>query len=86
MMLLTKVSLLRYWCTCDRWELDAFSRFGMATPHFPVPERLTVCGLVAALSAISSTAARLPFAVGVNVTLTVQLLPAASVVPQVVAD
>jgi hypothetical protein len=54
--------------------------------HFPVPERLTVWGLVIALSLIFSTATRLPFAVGVNVILTVQLLPAASVVPQVVAD
>jgi len=54
--------------------------------HFPVPERLTVWGLVIALSATSSTAARAPFAVGLNVTLTVHFAPAAKVAPQVVAD
>ena len=54
--------------------------------HLPVPERLAVWGLVIALSATSSTATRVPFAVGVNVILTVQFALAASVVPQVVAD
>jgi hypothetical protein len=39
----------------------------------PVPERPTTCGLPAALSAIVSEAARLPLAVGLKVTLMVQL-------------
>jgi hypothetical protein len=49
----------------------------------PVPERLTVCGLAPALSAMVKEAVRLPPAVGVNVTLMVQLPPAATELPQV---
>jgi hypothetical protein len=52
----------------------------------PVPVRLTVCGLPAALSETVSVAVRLPGAVGVNVTLMVQLPPAASELPQVVVS
>ena len=44
----------------------------------PVPERLTVCGLPLALSVMLSEAVRLPLAEGVNLTLIVQLAPAAS--------
>src|ERR1700685_469717 len=54
--------------------------------HFPMPERLTVWGLVIALSAISMVAKRVPFAVGLNSMLTVQLVDAAKIDPQVVAD
>jgi hypothetical protein len=43
----------------------------------PVPFSETDCGLPVALSAILSVAARAPFAVGVNVTLIVQLAFAA---------
>ena len=53
----------------------------------PVPVRLTDCWLPATLLLLSVTfkeAARLPEAVGVNVTLIVQLLPAASELPHVV--
>jgi uncharacterized protein YybS (DUF2232 family) len=49
----------------------------------PVPERLTVCGLPLALSVMLTEAARLPLAEGVNVTLIVQLPPAATELPQV---
>jgi len=49
----------------------------------PVPERLTVCGLLGALSVKESEAVRLPVAVGVKVTLTVQLAPAATELPHV---
>ena len=42
----------------------------------PVPLKLTDCGLPLALSAKFSDAPRLPVAEGVNVTLTVQVLPA----------
>jgi hypothetical protein len=47
----------------------------------PVPLRLTVCGLFAALSLIESVAVRLPVAEGVNVTLTVQVLLSVTVAP-----
>ena len=50
----------------------------------PVPERLTVCGLPLALSVMLTEAVRLPLAEGVNVTLIVQLAPAASELPQCV--
>ena len=52
----------------------------------PVPVAVSVCGLPAALSVMVSVALRAPAAVGLKVTLKVQLAPAASVagsVPQV---
>ncbi len=52
--------------------------------YLPVPDRLTVCGLLASLSFTSSTAERFPVSVGVKVTLTLQVFRAASVLPQVV--
>ena len=48
----------------------------------PVPERLAVCGLPLALSVTVKDAERAPVALGVNVTLIVQLELAASDVPQ----
>ena len=48
----------------------------------PVPLRLTVCGLPAALSAIVSVALLVPVAVGVKATLTVQLPLGATAEPQ----
>jgi len=47
-----------------------------------VPESGTVCGLFAALSVIVRAPVRAPSCSGVKVILIVQLLPAASVVPQ----
>ena len=52
----------------------------------PVPVRLMICGLSLALSVMVNAALRLPAAVGVNVTLTVQLPPAATELPQVVVS
>jgi hypothetical protein len=49
----------------------------------PVPERATVWGLPLALSVMLTEAERLPLAVGVKVTLIVQLLLAATELPQV---
>jgi len=49
----------------------------------PVPERPTVCGLLGALSVRVTEAALLPVAVGVKVTLIVQLAPAATELPHV---
>ena len=48
----------------------------------PIPERLTVCGLPGALSAIFNEAVRLPGRVGVKMTLIEQLPPAATEDPQ----
>jgi hypothetical protein len=49
----------------------------------PLPASDTVCGLLFALSVIVRVPVRLPVAVGVNVTLTVQFAPAATEVPHV---
>jgi hypothetical protein len=54
-------------------------RLGSAVP---VPERLAVCGLFVALSVTVNVPLRAPVAVGVNVTLIVQLAPAATLAPQ----
>ena len=48
----------------------------------PVPVRITVCGEPGALLAISRFAVRVPAAVGVKVTLRLQLAPAARLVVQ----
>ena len=48
----------------------------------PVPVRLAVCGLPLALSVILTEAVRLPGAVGVKLTLIVQLPPAGTEPPQ----
>ena len=52
----------------------------------PVPVRLTVCGLPLALSAMETAAVRVPAAVGLKVTLMMQLAVAARVAPQVVVS
>src|SRR5438874_11997464 len=51
-------------------------------PDAPVPESDAVCGLLAAESVSVSVPVRVPAAVGVNVTFTVQLAPAAKLAPQ----
>ena len=48
----------------------------------PVPVRLAVCGLLVALSVTVNVPLRVPVAVGVKVTLIVQLVPPATLVPQ----
>ena len=50
----------------------------LATAAVPVPVRLTLCGLPVALSVRVTAAVRVPLAVGVKVTLIVQLAPAAT--------
>jgi hypothetical protein len=49
----------------------------------PVPDKLTVWGLPAALSTIVTVPVRVPATVGENVTLIVQLPPGATLAPQV---
>ena len=51
----------------------------------PVPDKVTVCGLLLALSVTVIVPGSLPATVGVNVTLMVQFPPAATEVPQVLA-
>jgi hypothetical protein len=53
-----------------------------ATEAVPVPESATVCGLLTASLAKVMAAVRVPFAVGVKVTLIVHLAPAATLDPQ----
>jgi hypothetical protein len=49
----------------------------------PVPLKVTVCGLLLALSVMVRVPLTVPVAVGVNVTLTVQAPPASMPVPQI---
>jgi hypothetical protein len=56
------------------------------TGALPVPLRLTVCGLLMALSAKVSVPVAAPSATGVKVTPTVQVAPAAMPVPQVLLE
>jgi hypothetical protein len=60
-----------------------FRLVGESFAVVPIPLRLTFCGLPAALSVMLSAAERVPDAVGLNVTLILQLAPAASELPQV---
>ena len=55
----------------------------LTVAEVPVPLRLRDWGLPVALSVKLTEADRLPLAVGSNVTLTVQLAPAATELPQV---
>src|SRR5437867_5117935 len=48
----------------------------------PVPVRLTLCGLFAALSVMTTDPVSVPSVVGVKVTLMAQLAPCATLVPQ----
>jgi hypothetical protein len=63
-------------------KLEAESEAAAAVP---VPERVTVCGLFAALSLIERVAVRFPVADGVKVTLTVQVPLGVTVAPVQVA-
>jgi len=56
--------------------------FRLAIGPSPVPARLDICGLPGAVSLIATPPVRDPAAVGVNVTLTVQLPAAGNEVPQ----
>jgi hypothetical protein len=52
----------------------------------PVPVKLTVCGLPAALSEMLRVPLRVPVAVGVKVTVIVQSAPAATELPQLLVS
>lgn len=66
------------WLLKDRLGADS-----PAMGPLPVPVRLMLCGLSLALSVRVMVAERVPVTVGEKVTLTVQLLPDATGVPQV---
>src|SRR6266496_4451847 len=63
-----------------------FREVGVSLIAVPVPTRLTTCGLGDALSVNVKFPFRVPFAVGVKVTLTAQLAPVATVAPQVLLE
>jgi hypothetical protein len=56
------------------------------TLGLPIPSKFTVCGLFPASSVTVIVPARVPVAVGVSVTLIVQLLPTATRAPQVLVS
>ena len=58
----------------------------MVKGRTPVPLSATVCGESGAVSLMASEPVSTPPSVGVNVTVDLQVLPAASVEPQLVAD
>ena len=55
----------------------------MVPEETPLPLNAAVCGLPLALSVTARLAVRVPVAVGLNVALIVQLVPAARLAPQV---
>ena len=63
--------------------IEVAERLAVVVGAVPVPVRLTVCGLPEALSVMLKVPVRIPEAVGVNVTLMVQLAPTATELPQV---
>src|SRR5438477_6103097 len=69
------------WLPNARLAGDKLTAAGVAV--VPVPERLTLCGLPAALSVMVTAPARAPAAAGVKVMLMGHPAPAASEVPQV---
>jgi hypothetical protein len=64
------------------WPNERLDGESVTVGATPVPVRLTLCGLPLALSVTVSDAVRVPDADGVNVTLIVQLAPAATLLPQ----
>src|SRR6202521_5998839 len=75
------LAVLSCWVAKVRLVADKLTA-GAATV-VPLPVRLTVCGLPVALSVMVMVPGRLPVAVGVKVTVMVQLAAAATDVPQV---
>jgi hypothetical protein len=55
---------------------------GVTMTVVPLPDKVTLCGEVDALSVMVTVPGRLPLVVGANVTLTVQVTPPPNEVPQ----
>ena len=68
----------RFWLPKGRLAIET-----LAVGALPVPLTPKACGLVLALSVMLTEAERAPVAVGLKVTLMVQVLPAATGLPQV---
>ena len=67
----------------NRFLNEGYLRSTAIERYLPVPVRLTMCGLPAALSVIVTAPVRIPVALGVNLTLILQLDPAATDEPHV---
>ena len=65
------------------WIPRPFAGEVSSVSYLPRPVKPTSCGLPIALSVMASVPVCVPLTVGVKVTLTAQLLPAANVLPQV---
>lgn len=70
------------WLTLPKDKLEGAAAT-IPEPPLPSPERATCCGLLPALSVKARAAVRVPEAVGLKRTVTVQLAEAARVEPQV---
>jgi hypothetical protein len=71
------------YCCVDPAAIDAFAGVTASDTRLaaaPVPLKVTICGLLFALSVNVSVPVRVPVRVGLKVTDTVQLAPAAIVV------
>ena len=73
------VALMAHWAPAARLDPQVFV---WAKSPLLVPVRLTAWGVLEALSLIVSVPVRVPVAVGLKVTLMVQLPPAATELPQ----
>ena len=78
-----KVIVLAALVVPDAWLENVKIVGETVTGTEPVPFKVTVCGLLSALSVNVSEPLRAPVALGVNVTPTEQAAPAAMLVPQV---
>ena len=63
-----------------------FNDVGDTVIDWPTPVKATVCGLPGALSVNDKRPVRVPFLVGVKVTLTAQFAPAGTVDPHVLVE
>src|SRR5882724_176335 len=63
--------------------LDGLTEMDMRPTSEPLPERLITCGQLVASSRTANIPPRNPLALGVNVTLMVQLPPGSKLAPQV---
>src|SRR5262249_45381632 len=82
----TRARTMRSFCGGWRRHPGSRRRRGKIPGYVPVPVRLTDCGLPPPLSTKLRLPFLMPLASGWNLTLTVQLAPAASVLPQVLAE
>lgn len=68
---------------CPTVTVPKFKLDGLSSTTVPTPVRLTICGLPAALSVMTTAPVRVPPCVGVKITLMVQLAKLGRLEPQV---